>query len=166
MIYEIDSKYQRFMIESDINGVDEESTSFDEDKAIAITKTIKNIEAECEILDKTIKELKGRLDVKKRGIESRKDYLMYMFMSHQKEKLKTPLFDISLRQNPCKLNITDKTIIPEQYKTYETVEKIDTDTIKRNLKAGEVINGAELIKDMSIKIYTSQSKGEQDENGR
>jgi hypothetical protein len=66
------------------------------------------------------------------------------------DKIKTPLFTVSLQKNPPSVEIVNEDLIPEQFKkvTY-TVAKKD---ILEALKNGQVIEGAEIKQTKSLRI--------------
>ena len=66
-----------------------------------------------------------------------------------KDKVDTGLHKISFRTSQA-VNITDEAHIPNEYIKVET--KIDKESLKRDLKAGLVIEGAELVTNKSLQI--------------
>jgi hypothetical protein len=66
-----------------------------------------------------------------------------------RDKVEVGLHKMSLRSSQA-VNITNEARIPNQYIKVET--KIDKESLKRDLKAGLVIEGAELITNKSIQI--------------
>ena len=66
-----------------------------------------------------------------------------------KDKVDTGHHKISFRTSQT-VNITDEAHIPNEYIKVET--KIDKESLKRDLKAGLVIEGAELVTNKSIQI--------------
>lgn len=66
-----------------------------------------------------------------------------------RDKVEVGLHKMSLRSSQA-VNITNEAHIPNQYIKVET--KIDKDALRRDLKAGLVVEGAELITNKSLQI--------------
>jgi hypothetical protein len=66
-----------------------------------------------------------------------------------KDKVEIDLHKISFRASTA-VNIIDEVRIPNRYIKVET--KIDKDALRRDLKAGLVVEGAELITNKSLQI--------------
>lgn len=64
----------------------------------------------------------------------------------------SPYFDISIKKNPPKLEIYDRTAIPESYDVTETITSIDEAAIKQALKNGVEIPGAKLKQETRLEI--------------
>jgi len=67
------------------------------------------------------------------------------------ERIENPHFIISIALNPPKVNITSEELIPDEFKSEETIIKLDKKAIKTALKNGGVL-GAELVQDTRLKI--------------
>ncbi len=68
-----------------------------------------------------------------------------------KVKFKTDLHSFSLR-NSTKTVIDDEKLIPSTYKTEVTTYKVDKTSIKKDILAGEVIEGVHLEENKSLQI--------------
>ena len=108
---------------------------------------IKNLSAEAEALKAEKEAFAKRQKVAENKVESLKKYLTNAL---QGEKFSTTKVNISFRSSDV-VNITDITRIPEDYLKYAepTADKV---TIKKMLKDGYQIDGAELVKNQSIQI--------------
>ena len=121
------------------------------DKAENIAKLIRTWELETFM----IKEEEKRLATKRKTIESKtnnlKEYLQKQLELYGVDKINSPTFNISLRLNPHKVNITDESLIPLQFYTTPApvISKAEISSI---LKAGGKVPGAELIREKGLQI--------------
>lgn len=160
-LYNLDSQYENFMLQDDPALDEPVSNEFDRNRAINVARSIKNTEADAKIIEDEIALLKKRLEVKNKKIESLKGYLVYLFQSHQVEKVKTPLFDITMRKNQPALNITSKDLIPEDFWVTKTTKAINNTAIKEQLKKNIDVPGCNLQESYSIRINTYQGSVEE-----
>lgn len=114
---------------------------------------MRSIESDNSIIDAEIKRL---AELKKRN-ESKvswlKNYLQENLERIGLDKLKTPLFSVSLVNNPPALRIIDESVIPSGYKTIIPARtEVNKTALKDALKCGEVIPGAELTRGRSVRI--------------
>lgn len=78
-----------------------------------------------------------------------KERMQWAMETLGRDKVEVGLHKISLRSSTA-VNITDDVRIPNQYIKVET--KIDKESLKRDLKAGMVIEGAELVTNRNLQI--------------
>lgn len=123
-----------------------------EQKADGVMYVIRNLEVDVIGLKDEEKRLKSKREVAERKIKRLKQYLQENMESVGKTKFKTQLFAYNIQNNPASLKLTDEKLIPEKYYTVETSRKYDNKAIKDDLKAGKVINGAELKTSQSLRI--------------
>lgn len=84
------------------------------------------------------------------NIEKRlKERLQYGMRVMERDKVEIGLHKVSLRSSTA-VNITEEAHIPAEYIIVET--KVDKDAVKRALKEGIAIPGAELVTNQSIQI--------------
>lgn len=84
------------------------------------------------------------------NIEKRlKERMQWAMEALGRDKVEIGLHKLSFRTSTA-VNITDEAHIPNQYIKVET--KIDKESLKRDLKAGLAIEGAELVTNKSIQI--------------
>ena len=110
-------------------------------------KKIENIALwvlEDEAMAKNIKEqenkLKERRETLLQRIEKRKEFLRYIA---EGKKLKTDRVTVSYRKSDA-VKIVNEEIIPPEFKAVKTSYSVCKDEIKKALKAGQAVNGAEL----------------------
>lgn len=123
-----------------------------EQKADGVMYVIRNLEVDVIGLKDEEKRLKSKREVAERKIKRLKQYLQENMEAVGKTKFKTQLFAYNIQNNPASLKLTDEKLIPEKYYTVETSRKYDNKAIKDDLKAGKVINGAELKTSQSLRI--------------
>ena len=123
-----------------------------EQKADGVMYVIRNLEVDVIGLKDEEKRLKSKREVAERKIKRLKQYLQENMEAVGKTKFKTQLFAYNIQNNPASLKLTDEKLIPEKYYTVETSRKYDNKVIKDDLKAGKVINGAELKTSQSLRI--------------
>jgi len=109
---------------------------------------IKNLTSDAEALSRESKNMKARADAAERKAESLKGYLTWALDG---QKFSTPKVAISWRKS-TKVNITDEESIPDDYASLVLTRKIDKAELKKALKAGEEIDGAELVEGNNIQI--------------
>lgn len=159
-LYEISNDYQRVLdsfLDKEIIDISDE-TELDklnddiEKKAINVASYIRNIEIESAAIDDAIKKMKERKERLDRKVEFLKDYLKYNLEKCDKKEVKSPFFDIKVKQNPPKVLVIDESLIPEMYFKVITTRKIDLSMLSKALKNDTFITGAELEKRTRIEI--------------
>ena len=123
-----------------------------EQKADGVMYVIRNLEVDVIGLKDEEARLKKKREVAERKIKRLKQYLQDNMETVGKTKFKTQLFSYNIQNNPASLKLTDEKLIPQKYYTVETSRKYDNKAIKDDLKAGKVINGAELKTSQSLRI--------------
>lgn len=131
----------------------EEALAINEDnfitKSEGYIETIAKYKALAEAADVRIKEYQ-RIKKTAENIEKRlKERMQWAMEVMGLDKVDMGLHKLSFRSSTA-VNITDEVRIPSQYIKVET--KIDKESLKRDLKAGLVIEGAELVTNKSIQI--------------
>lgn len=157
-LYELTEMYKNIwdLVEDDEVDLDTLETALGqiedniEIKAESLAKLIKGIDGDID----TLKAEEKRLADKRRVLENKqkniKGYLENQLRVMEIDKIKTPLFTVSLQKNPPSVEILDEDKIPEQFKkvTYTVVKK----DILEALKNGQVIEGAEIKQTKSLRI--------------
>lgn len=67
-----------------------------------------------------------------------------------KRKFKTNLFNFKFQKNPASLKVTSEEDIPESF--FKIERKLDKVSLKKAIKDGQEIVGAELIQTESLRI--------------
>lgn len=155
-LYELSGSYIQLqniledMEDEDIAAaLDEVNDSF-ENKAINTVKMIKAFEADA----KAVKEEKQRLGKRQKTLENKaqslKDYIYDNMKATHKDKIKSDLFNISIRKNPPALDIHSEEAIPAEF-YIEQKPKLDKQKLKEYVKEYG-LDGVELKQGESLSI--------------
>jgi len=117
-----------------------------EDKAINVTKFLRNLETTAEAIKTAEVAMSKRRKALESRVQSLKDYLKSNMEATGITQIECPYFKLSIAKNPAALDLYDSEAIPSAYKSYETVtiEHIDKAAIKTALMQGQDIAGAKL----------------------
>ena len=122
-----------------------------ENKAENMAKLIRNLESD----RLAYKEEENRLKTKRQAVENKlewlKTYLKDCMKLTGKTKFKSGVFKFSIQKNPVSVNITNKKIIPEDYLIPQP-PKVNNTTLKKALKDGIEVPGAELKQTEGVRI--------------
>lgn len=121
-------------------------------KAESIAKLIKGIDGDIAAL----KEEENRLTKRRKTLENKqvniKSYLESQLRTMGIDKVKTPLFTISLQKNPPSVHISNEELIPDKYKKTQITTSVVKKDLLEDLKLGEIIDGAEIKQEKSLRI--------------
>lgn len=109
---------------------------------------IKNLQAEIEAYKKEEENFRIRRKQAEKRIENLKWYLTEWIPG---EKIETPRAKISWRKSEV-VNILDENLIPSGYKSQKITEIIDKKEIKRAMRSGVVVAGADIQVKENIQI--------------
>lgn len=122
-----------------------------ENKAENLAKLIRNLESD--VL--AYKEEENRLKTKRQAAENKlkwlKTYLKDCMKLIGKNKYEAGVFKLSIQKNPVSVNITDKKNLPEDYLIPQP-PKVNNTTLKKALKDGIEVPGAELKQTEGLRI--------------
>lgn len=122
-----------------------------ENKAENMAKLIRNLESD----RLAYKEEEDRLKTKRQAVENKlewlKTYLKDCMKLIGKTKFKSGMFNFSIQKNPVSVNITNKKILPEDYLIPQP-PKVNNTTLKKALKDGIEVPGAELKQTEGVRI--------------
>lgn len=140
-------------LEGELSPELEEALIINEDNFLAKSEgyieSIAYFKARAEAADVRIKEYQRIKRIAENAEKRLKERMQWAMEVLGRDKVEVGLHKMSLRSSQA-VNITDEAHIPNQYIKVET--KIDKESLKRDLKAGLVIEGAELITNKSIQI--------------
>lgn len=111
--------------------------------------SIHQFEAYAEAADAEIKRLTALKKSAQGAAKRLKDNLAYGMEVMGYDKVDMGLHKLSFRSSTA-VNITDEVRIPNQYIKVET--KIDKEALRRDLKAGLVVEGAELVTNRNLQL--------------
>ena len=115
-----------------------------EEKASNIVKVVECLAGDVSVLDAEIKRLQARKKAITGNQERLKEYLRYNMEATGINKIKHPLFNITLGRPTVTAEVVDIDFIPDEYVTTEVVSKADKKAILKALKDGEEVPGAVL----------------------
>ena len=119
-------------------------------KAESIAAVLKQMEVDAKMLKDEEARLKSRRTAIENNYKRLKEYLKNELEVMEIDKVKTPKFTITVRNNPVKVVIKDEDLIPADYKVPKY--SIDKKVLKEALLNGEEIKGAELIQEKGVQI--------------
>lgn len=120
------------------------------EKVESYCKVIKQFQSDAEMFKTEIDRLTARKKTAENAVERMKAALLLFMQQTGQDKVKAGSFAVSTATTQA-VSITDENAIPCIY-LVEQPPKIDKVGIKNALKAGEQINGAELINNTGVRI--------------
>lgn len=108
-------------------------------------KLIRNIESDYSAIEEEIDRLKKRIASKQKQVSSVKTALRDLFLLSGKDKLKTPLFTLSIVIGSKRVEITDQAKLPDDYVRVKTTTEPDKVAIKAAIDAGIEVEGAIIV---------------------
>lgn len=123
-------------------GVDEKVESY--------CKIIKQFQADVDMFKTEQDRIALRKKSAENAIDRMKSALLEYMIASKQEKMKAGTFTVSTAKSQA-VNIIDETKIPEKFLKPQPA-KIDKQEIAKLLKAGESVDGAELIENQGVRI--------------
>lgn len=120
------------------------------EKAENYCKIIKQFQNDVEMFKSEIDRLTARKKAAENAVDRMKAALLLFMQQTGQDKIKAGTFSIYTATTPS-VNITDEKLIPCIY-LVEQPPKISKDAIKKALKNGEKVNGAELVNNTGVRI--------------
>ena len=154
-LYELELAYQN-ILNLDLEEEDLQTALLSlegtlKEKSENIGKLLNSLDLESSMYDTEIK----RLQAKKTSVSNKhsrlKEFLSESLKSMNIDKLECDLFKFSFRKSES-TSITDQKLIPSEYIKTKTTESVDKTAIKKALKSGVVIEGAELLVKQNLQI--------------
>ncbi|WP_322622213.1 siphovirus Gp157 family protein [Aedoeadaptatus coxii] len=121
-----------------------------EEKLESTAKVIRNLEAEADALEAEEKRLKARKTAVKNRIADIKGYVQGNLEAMGKDKVTSGIFKWSIQTNAPSVNILDENLIPDDY--WKIERKPMKTEIKKAIEAGELTEGAELVRTKSLRL--------------
>lgn len=112
---------------------------------------IKSMEYEVNTIDSEINRLEGLKRVRNNTIKRLKTVLSDSMQQFEVEELKTATLKINFRKSQT-VEILDEDLIPKEFKTVKVTTSISKAEIKKAIKNGELVVGADLINHKNIQI--------------
>ncbi|WP_217580382.1 siphovirus Gp157 family protein [Lysinibacillus sp. GbtcB16] len=153
-LYELRGSFAQIqqMIEDGQEGLEDTLDSITdavEEKLEAYAMVIKNIESDVEGIKSEEKRLAERRKIMENGITRMKQAIAETLQGSGQDKVKTEKFTFSFRKS-SKVEVSDIDSLPQQYVKVERT--ISRSELAKALKAGEQIEGAQLIENQSLSI--------------
>lgn len=120
-------------------------------KAENYVKVIRSVEGDISVIDTEIKRLKELRDGKTRVVDRMKDALSTAMTAFKVDKIETSLMKLFFRKSES-IEILDETLVPEKYKLSRVVVNPDKILIKKLIKSGESVPGAEVVEKLNLQI--------------
>jgi len=159
-IYQIQNEYQLLInsiIENDgeITPEQELALTINKDqlqsKSESYAYVIKQMDAECDIIDLEIKRLQQAKKVRENTVERLKYTLTNAMQLFEVDEIKTPLIKLNFRKSESVV-VYDTNSLPQMYKIIKVTETPDKAKIKEAIKQGETVVGAELVINQNLQI--------------
>lgn len=123
-----------------------------ETKATAVAMFSRNLEATAA----QIKEAEGQMAARRKAMEARADglrrYLLACMQQTGIQKIESPHFRMSVRDNPAAVDVFDQAQIPAEFMRQPEPPTPDKTAIKEALKAGHDVPGARLTQSQRLEI--------------
>jgi hypothetical protein len=157
-LYELSNAYNQLlesMEDEDDDAVRDTLESISEafeEKAINICKLIRLKESEIELIDKEVDRLESRKDSLIRSSHWLKKYLISEMERTGKDKIKTPIFNVTVATNPPSVKVVSELDIPKAFMRMKVSEYVDKQAIKEAIEQGEEVPGVELVRNKSLRV--------------
>ena len=115
-----------------------------------IVRLIKNLQAEVEALKTEEERLARERKTRENKIKNLQGYLFDTISGLEKREVKGGIFTVSIKKNPPKAVVEELNAIPKQF--IVNTPSVDKKMLKEALKNGEIIEGAKLVQEESLKI--------------
>ncbi len=153
-LYQLNNAYAQLqqMIEDGQEGLEDTLDSITdavEEKLEAYAMVIKNIESDVEGIKSEEKRLAERRKVMENGVVRMKQAIAETLQNSGQDKVKTEKFTFSWRKS-SKVEVSNIDSLPQQYVKVERT--ISRSELAKALKAGEQIEGAQLIENQLLSI--------------
>ena len=121
-----------------------------EEKIEGYCHVIKELQGDFDKYKAEADRLAARMKTIKNGVDRMKDSLLMFLKATGQSKTKSGTFAVSIGTSE-QTNIIDEALIPIEFKTPQPA-KIDKTAIKKAIKSGATVTGAEIIINESVRI--------------
>jgi hypothetical protein len=100
-------------------------------------------------------EIKRLSDLQKsvlKRADNLEGYISHTMINNGIDKIETDIATISFRKSEA-VDILDESMIPEEYKIIKTTKSVDKTEIKKAIKSGLYVTGAELVVRKNLQIH-------------
>jgi hypothetical protein len=154
-LYEISEQYKEVqnLIESDDTGSMRDAIADTmqmiagdfKDKAQAVVSLTLNMDGNIAALDNEIQRLQDKRKIIQNRIDSVRDYLKHNMEATGISKIECPLFTITLSKPAKQVEITDESLLPDEFVRVKTTVAPDKVALAKAFKEGKEITGAILV---------------------
>lgn len=121
-------------------------------KAVNVAKYLQYAKQQQEIVKAEIDRLTKKSKQMQSQHDNLHDLLLFQMQSFGKKEIKDPILSIKVQDNPPSVVVENEDVIPEAYKKSKTVVSVDKTLIKNALKAGEEIEGVNLVNSQRLEF--------------
>lgn len=112
---------------------------------------MKNLASDIDAFDAEIKNLQKRMNTKKKKLEWLKSYVTSDLLRNSETKFESPKVRFSFLKS-VSVSIPDKTLLPKKYFITKKEVSVDVAGIRKLLKEGHSVRGAELIEKQNLQM--------------
>lgn len=123
-----------------------------ENKAENIAYYIRNTESNIEQKKAEEKRIKESRQADERRLKNFKNYVIEVFAELDKKKIETSIGKLSVRTSKAVEISADINTLPDEYKRVKTIVEANKTELKKALKQGVEIDGAELVENYNLNI--------------
>ncbi len=127
-------------------------------KAEKVVYAILGMDRRGQLMKDQLRRFRERIAIVEQNAQYLRNYLQHGLESTGKKRLETPAFSMSLRKSTAVI-ITSEEDVPFQLLRSKTTTEPDKIEIGKQLKAGEVVPGAELEHRTTLLIRTGEDNG-------
>jgi hypothetical protein len=159
-IYQIEQSYNQLAEELIDNGGEltpelSEALAITEEqlqnKSVAYSFVIKQIDSEVDIIDAEIKRLQAMKKTRENASERLKANIKHAMELFNIDEIKTPLVKINFRKSEA-VEVDDVNQLPAPYKVVKVTEQADKMAIKEAIKNGADIIGCRIVANCNLQI--------------
>ena len=159
-IYQIEQSYNQLAEELIDNGGElttelSEALAITEEqlqnKSVAYSFVIKEMDAEIDIIDAEIKRLQAMKKTRENASERLRANIKHAMELFNIDEIKTPLVKINFRKSEA-VEVDDVNQLPASYKVVKVTEQADKMAIKEAIKNGAEIPGCRIVANRNLQI--------------
>jgi hypothetical protein len=160
-LYEIATQYQALqdhlydedgVIDDKSIALLDEHSELMQDKCVALSSVIKNMEAERQAIANAMKNMESRAIRISDKMNLLQNYLKENMERCGISEIKCPQFVIKVKRNPESIEVFDEESIPKTYKVEQITWKVDKRKLKQDIREGISIPGAGLKQNTRLEI--------------
>lgn len=158
-LYEVSARYQQLLDQDEYTDdeLQELQLKFDslETSCVERAKYIRNIEAERQAVFNEMQNMLARLGDLDKKSEKQRSSLISLMQVNKMTHIKSPFFELLVKQNPVYVDISDAEKIPKEYlvtSVPKPVIKPDKKAIKEAIESGKEVPGAKLERNSKLEI--------------